>query len=276
MSFKPRQTRTKPPLEDVISELASFEFNLADAGEEEIATYRSQLAKLRKMTGAKMAKTATKEHDYDDAAVTAYIDRVLERGFNLVATELSDAPELIDAQNLRRWCDLIAERVELSPFGSKTFKIRPLRLLRSNISKAKTLLELRRATAQMIGPLGLYRELCAEQEQQEAASRETMKEIESLLLEIEAKDKLLAERKRVIDEILAVYSEDDSEMALLRNIENAKKQHKLSDTEAAGWFGLNRRQLQRLREKLAPFGGQEERLLLPESQAGEDSLLAFA
>lgn len=276
MSFTPRQTRTKPPLEDLISDFASFEFNLADAGEEDIAAYRNQLAKLRKMTGAKMAKTATKEHDYDDAVVTAYIDEVLENCFSLVATELSDAPELIDAQNLKRWADLITERVELSPFGSKTFKIHPLRRLRSNISKAKTLLALRQAAVLMIGPLELYRERCAEQEQQEASSRETMKEIESLFREIEARDMLLAERKRVIDEILAVYSEDDSELALLQNIESAKKQHKLSDTEAAGWFGLNRRQLQRLREKLIPFGDEEATLLVQDVSEPEGSPLALA
>jgi len=269
MPFKPRNTRPELPLDDVVSALASNDTKPKELGPEELETYRRQLSALKKMVGVKMAETATKEHNYDEAVLTAYIDKVLEDGFNLIETELSDSPELIEAQRLKRWADLIAERVELSPFGSRKFKVHPLRLLRSNIAKARTLHDLRQAVAQMIGPLELYREYCALQEELAADNKETMKYVESLLIEIEQKDKLLGERKRVINEILAVYSEDDSEIALLRNIENAKRQHKLSDTEAAAWLGLNRRKLQSLREKLVPVEDEEDSLLVLDIEAME-------
>lgn len=262
MAFTPLTTRPELPLDDVMAALVSDETNPKELDPEELETYRRQLSALKRIVGSKMADTATKEHQYDEAFVTDYIDAVLANGFNLVETSLSDEPKLIDAQPLRRWTDLIAERVELSPFGRKKFKAPPLRVLRSNIARAKTLHDLRQSVRQMIGPLELYREHRTQQEQQAADSRETMNYIGSLLLEIEVNEKLLLERKRVLDEILAVYSEDDSDLAVLRNIESAKRQHKLSDTEAAKWFGVSRRKLQTLREKLVPLADQEDTLLV--------------
>jgi hypothetical protein len=276
VTFKPRVTRPELPLEDVIAALASSDINPKELAPEELDTYRRQLTAVTKMVGAKMAETSTKEHSYDNDVVTAYIDKVLEDGFNLVATELSTEPELIEAQRLKRWAGLIAERVELSPFGSREFKIYSLRLLRSNIAKVKTLHDLRRAVVLMIEPLRLYRQHRALLDQLDADSIETMKYISSLLVDIEQKDKVLADRKRVIDEILAVYSEDDGDIALLRNIESAKTQHRLSDTEAAGWFGCTRRRLQSLREKLISSAPQEESLLMLEQDSNGGDLQGTA
>ena len=272
MAFKPLNTRPELPLDDVIFALSSTDITPKELNPEELQAYQRQLSRVSTMIAARMAETSTKEHNYDDDLVTAYIDKVLEDGFSLKETELSSTPELMEAQRLKRWRGLIAERVELSPFSAKKFKVHSLRLLRSNIAKAKTLLDLRQAVAQMIGPLELYREHCAEREQLAADSRETMKYIESLLVQIEHKDKLLAERKRVIDEIFAVYSEDDNDIALLGNIENAKKQHNMSDTQAAALFGVSRRRLQTLREKLVAVD-DEELLVLDEESSREDSLL---
>lgn len=114
MTFKPRHTRPEFPLDDVIAALVNNGTNPKDLSAEELQTYRRQLSAVGKMVGAKMADTATKQHEYDEALVTSYIDLVLENGSRLVETPLSAKPELIDAQRLKRWADLIPERVELS------------------------------------------------------------------------------------------------------------------------------------------------------------------
>jgi hypothetical protein len=254
MSFKPKQPELSP-LETVAYDLTNITVNPKDMDGADLEKYRLQLANIKKLVGIKMAETATKEHNYDVDAITAYIDDILEDGYNLQATELSDYPEFVDAQKLKRWDTLIAERVEASMFGAKQFKIHSLRLLRSNIASAKTLHDLRQAVTLMISPLELYRDHCVLVQRTSAKqvaidNKETDQYIDDLLNEIEAKDKLLAERKRVLDEILTVYNEQDEELLLLSNIESAKKEHNLSDTEAAKVFGCSRKKLLAMRERI--------------------------
>lgn len=254
MSFTPKQP-VLSPIDTILYNLSNDGTDPKQLSQAELEAYRLSLAAIKKAVGAKMAETSTKEHNYDDDEVKEYIDGILEDGFNLQATELSDEPKFVDAQRLKRWEDLIAERVEASPFGAKKFKIHSLRLLRSNIAKAKTLHELRQAVALMIDPLQLWNDHCVlvqktSRKQVAIDNKETDQYIDSLLIEIEEKDKLLVERKRVIDELYSVYSEDDSDIALLRNIENAKTEHNLSDTEAAKVFGCSRKKLLTLRDKI--------------------------
>jgi hypothetical protein len=254
MSFTPKQPE--------LSAIDTILYNLSNDGtdpkllsQEELAAYRLSLAAIKKAVGAKMAETSTKEHIYDIDEVTEYIDAILKDGFNLNETELSDYPEFIDAQKLTRWSDLIAERVEASMFGAKKFKVHSLRFLRTNIARSKTLHDLRQAVTMMIGPLQLWNDHCVlvqktSHKQVAIDNKETDQYIDSLLLEIEEKDKLLAQRKRVIDEIYSVYSESDSDIDTLRNIESAKKEHNLSDTQAAKMFGISRTKLTALRESI--------------------------
>lgn len=254
MSFTPKQPELST-LETILYQLSNDGTDPKSLTEEQLKAYRLDLAAIKKAVGVKMSETSAKDHIYDDADVSEYIDDVLEDGFNLVETELSDVPELIDAQHLKRWADMIAERVEASSFGSKKFKIHSLRFLRTNIARSKTLRELRQAVTMMISPLQLYRDHCVlvqktSAKQQALDNKETDQYIDSLLIEIEEKDKLLAQRKRVIDEICSVYSEGDSDIELLRNIESAKKEHNLSDTEAAKVFGCSRKKLLTLRNKI--------------------------
>ena len=254
MSFKPKQPELAP-LDVLVYDLSNDDTDVKNLSQEQLAAYRLNLLAIKKAVGAKMAETSTKEHIYDIEEVTEYIDSILEDGFNLQSTELSDEPQFVDAQRLTRWADLIAERVEASMFGAKQFKIHSLRLLRSKIAKAKTLHDLRQAVTVMIDPLQLWRDHCVlvqktSHKQVAIDNKETDQYIDDLLLEIEAKDKLLAERKRVIDEICSVYSEGDSDIELLRNIESAKKEHNLSDTQAAKAFGISRTKLTALRESI--------------------------
>ena len=254
MTFKPKQPELSA-MDAILYNLSNDSTDPKSLSQEELDAYRLSLAAIKKAVGVKMAETATKEHNYNIDEVTKYIDNILEDGFNLQATELSDEPKFVDAQKLKRWEDLIAERVELSPFGSKKFKIHSLRLLRSNIAKAKTLHDLRQAVLLMIDPLSLYRDQCVLMQKTSAKqvaidNKETDLYIDSLLLEIEQKDKLLAERKRVIDSIVSVYSESDNDIDVLRNIENAKAEHNLSDTQAAKMFGISRTKLTALRKSI--------------------------
>lgn len=252
MSYTPKQPELSP-LETVLHQLSNDGTDPKSLTEEQLKAYRLDLAAIKKAVGAKMAETSTKEHIYDIEEVTEYIDSILEDGFNLIETELSDYPEFIDAQKLTRWSDLIAERVAASPFGAKKFKIHSLRFLRANIARSKTMHELRQAVRMMIGPLQLWNDHCVlvqktSRKQVAIDNKETDQYIDSLLIEIEEKDKLLAQRKRVIDEICSVYSEGDSDIELLRNIESAKKEHNLSDTQAAKMFGISRTKLNALRK----------------------------
>lgn len=254
MSFKPKQPELAP-LDTILYYLSNDGTEVKNLSQEQLAAYRLNLLAIKKAVGAKMAETSTKEHIYDLKEVTEYIDSILEDGFNLIETELSDYPAFIDAQRLTRWSDLIAERVAASLFGAKQFKIHSLRLLRSNIARSKTMHELRQAVTMMIDPLQLWNDHCllvqkTSRKQVAIDNKETDQYIDSLLIEIEEKDKLLAQRKRVIDEICSVYSESDSDFDTLRNIESAKKEHNLSDTQAAKMFGISRTKLTALRESI--------------------------
>jgi hypothetical protein len=144
MSFTPKQPELSP-LETILYQLSNDGTDPKSLTKEQLKAYRLDLAAIKKAVGAKMAETSTKDHSYDDDEVTEYIDSILEDGFNLIETELSDYPEFIYAQKLTRWSDLIAERVEASLFGAKKFKIHSLRFLRTNIARSKTLHELRQA-----------------------------------------------------------------------------------------------------------------------------------
>lgn len=254
MSFKPKQPELAP-LDVILYDISNDVTDVKNLSQEQLAAYRLNLLAIKKAVGAKMAETSTREHIYDIDEVTEYIDTILEDGYNLQATELSDEPQFVDAQRLTRWADLIAERVEASMFGAKQFKIYSLRLLRSKIAKAKTLHDLRQAVTLMIDPLQLWRDHCVLVQKTSAKqvaidNEETDQYIDDLLLEIEAKDKLLAERKRVLDEILTVYNEQDEDLLLLSNIESAKKEHNLSDEQAGKLFGRSRKQVRLLRERV--------------------------
>lgn len=253
--FQPNNTPTQTPVDCLVKELNNLCVDVTTLGEEELKAYRLQLAKIKTIAGGLMAETATNEHNYDDDEVKEYIDAILEDGFNLQATELSDEPKFVDAQRLKRWKDLIAERVEASSFGAKKFKIHSLRLLRSNIAKAKTLHELRQAIALMIDPLQLWNDHCVlvqktSHKQVAIDNKDTDQYTDSLLIEIEEKNKILKERKRVIDELVGCYEDVDQDVQTLKLCEEAKKQHNLSDEEAAKVGGISRKKLLRLRKDI--------------------------
>ena len=255
MSFKPSKIPVRSTQSEIFYLLEKEFKGLNKSDADEVLAGRRFLSKLIKDAATKMAETSTKKYKYDDNEVEAYIDCILNNGFNLQETHLSDFSDFEDAQKLKRWSDLIKERVEASEFSAQKWKAKLLRLLRSAIAQAKTLHELRQAVNRMIGPLQLWREYQAlleatSPEQLALENEAAMKELETVLLESESHRKLADERGRVINELLSFYSEDDSDIALLRNCETAKKEHDLSDQQAAQMFGISRTKLLKLRTEI--------------------------
>lgn len=255
MSFKPSEMPVRSPRSEILFQLESDSIKPGTSDPDDLLAYRRFLSNLVKAAAAKMAETSTKVHDYDDDEVETYIDRILENGFNLEETNLSNVSDFEEAQKLKRWSDLIGERVEVSEFGAKNFKAKPLRTLRSAIAQAKTLHELRQAVNGMIGPLQLWRDYqtlleATSPKQVALENKEAMKYTESVLLELEKMTALAEERGRLLSELVTCYSEDDSDIALLRNCEMAKKEHCLSDQQAAQMFGISRTKLLKLRTEI--------------------------
>ena len=243
-------------IDGLLIQLNSINCSPDNLSSSELKARRLSLVRLNKQVKEKLAETSTKDRiNYDVTEIENYIEKILSDGFDLKKTEPSDNEEFIDAQKLKFWSKLISERVEASEFGSKKFKIDSLRLQRSAIASAKTLHALRQAVKHMISPLQLYREYSelvqATSPKQLIEDHEaTMTELEGILLELEAEKKISLERKRIIDSMLSVYQEHDEEIVLLRNCESAKKEHNLSDAQAADMFGISRKKLLGLRKDI--------------------------
>ena len=255
MSFTPSEMRVRSPRSEIFRLIEEDFKSVNKLDADEVSAGRRFLSNLLKDAATKMAESSSKVHEYDEVEVEACIDRILENGFKLEETTLSDVADFEEAQKLKRWSDLIGERVEDSEFGAAKWKAKPLRFLRSAIAQAKTLHELRQAVNGMIGPLQLWRDHQALLETTDAKqvaleNKEAMKYTESLLLELEDKTALAEERGRVINEMLTFYSEADGDIALLRNCESAKKEHNLSDQQAAQLFGISRTKLLKLRTQI--------------------------
>lgn len=233
--FTPTDTRTHTPLDGLVQAFDAFSVDVTTLDEEELKLYRLQLAKIKTLAGGLMAETSTKQHHYNTEALKEYINKILLDGYNLKATELSASPAFRDAQKLKRFAPIITECVESSPFG-KTFSVAHLQGLCKNIAASKTLHDLRQAVKLIIEPLKFYRE-----------QEETSELIAYLTSENDAIQKIADERKRVIDELVGCYDDQLKDIETLKLCEAAKKQHNLSDEEAAKVGGISRKKLLRLR-----------------------------
>lgn len=225
---------------------------LAKVGEmspEELSSHRLNILDVQSHLKSKLAETATqKQGSYDEEAIRAYISQILINGFNLQATTLCEEADFRDAQKLKYFKALIREVVESGPFGEKQFKIHELRLQRSAIAQSKTLHELRQNVRLMIGPLTLYRELKEFKEIAEQGDKAGMAELSALIEEIEEKDSVVAEQKRILSHIMPLYEPDSEKVELLQQIEDFKAKCSCSDKIAATVFGTSDRTIRRLRK----------------------------
>lgn len=229
-------THTTAIVDSLVQELNSLCVDVTTLDEEELKTYRLQLAKIKTLAGGLMAETSTKEHHYNTDEVKEYINQILIDGYNLKPTELSTNPKFKDAQKLKRFTTIIAECVEASPFSAKNFTVAHLQGLRKNIAASKTLHELRQAVKLMIEPLIYFL-----QQQDESDL------IEELTNEVDSLTQIAEERKRVIDELVGCYDSDCQDIETLKLCEAAKKRHNLSDEQAAKVGGISRKKLLKLR-----------------------------
>lgn len=225
--------------------------------EENIAEYRKFMLKVQSTAIEGVAKTGRKEHNYDTNEISAYIDLVLQRAFDLIETNPGDVPKLKDAQTIKRYRSLIKERVKLSPFGEANFHIKELSVQRRNIENSASLHELRQNVKAMIPVLKLYLDYCDSRNDNEEVMKYTAEwvpaqEHDAVLCELEIERKLSADRKRVIEEIIDGLYLPSSEMTgeeLLKAVDDFKIKHQCSDEEAAKVFGTSRSKITRLRKE---------------------------
>ena len=231
-----------------LEELTKYGINGMSDGE--VKEHRKAILAISKQCQKALAQTSQKEHKYDDALVVAYIQEILDRGFNLEETKLAYNKSFIEAQKLTRFKPLIKGCVQNSKFSYDSFKIKDLLHQRNNIEQSSTLHELRQNVKAMIGPLRMYRESIKEPEpiQYELTTEE------QLIIEVEQLRQELAEKNRIIAEITKLYDQPlielKSKEETIKAIADFKQQHNCNDEEACKVFKISRATLKRMRSEV--------------------------
>lgn len=223
--------------------------------EDVLSEYRKTLSKVQGTAKDGLSKTSRKELNFDEKEIIQYIDWVLQRGYELIETNPNDVPRLNDAQTIKRYRKFIKERVQVSSFGEDKFKIVALSVQRKSIENSANLHQLRQNIKAMIPVLKLYHEYialrgCYDEIMAYTTTWIPAQDHDAVLLELEAEQKLSAERKRVIDEMIDGLYLPASEMTdeeLLKAVDDFKVKHQCSDEEAAKVFSTNRTKITRLR-----------------------------
>lgn len=225
--------------------------------EEVLVQHRKDMSKVQSKAQEGLSKTARKELNFDDQEIRDYIDWVLQRGFELVATNPGDAPKMNDAQTVRRYRTLINERVKVSPFGEDRFKIAALRVQRKSIEESATLHELRQNIKAMIPVLNLYREYEALRADYNKIMDYTdewvsVQEHDEVLRELELVQELSDEYRRALYELTDGFYQPTDKMSdeeLLQSVDAFKVIYQCSDDEAAKFYSTSRSKISRLRAK---------------------------
>lgn len=259
MMYGVKECEKVESIQEVLTSLVSVvsRAECSEMPEDVLSEYRKALSKVQGTAKKGLSKTSRKDLNFDEKEISNYIDFVLQRGFSLVETNPVDAPKLNDAQNIKRYGDLIKERVQASAFCEDQFNIGALSVQRRDIEASKSLHDLRQSIKAMIPVLRLYREY----EVLRADSKKNMdytnnwvsvQEHDQVLLELEAVQKLSDTRKYTIDAIIdGLYqpAADMSDEELLQAVDAFKAMHQCSDDEAAKFYGTNRTKISRLRSK---------------------------
>lgn len=230
------------------------ETDVSGMSEEERKAYQKSLASMGKAVSDAMAKTSQKEHNYDMEKLSEYVQHILTEAWECRVVPLSAWDDFKDAQKLKRFAKIIKYCVEHSKFDGTFLKEFPvLAVQRSDIMHAKNLQELRTAVRAMVGPLRMAREWKEYRDGFNYYIVNTIEidEYETVLAELEETKAQLREVRRVNNEILALFepSEELQGKALLEAIENFKKEHNCTDTEACKPFNVSRTTLHRLRKE---------------------------
>lgn len=235
-------------LQAVLNTLDKIEIEASDTDSQVLKVIRIQLQTAKKQIGKLMSDTSTKDiqailDTYEEGEIEEYIDCIIEGAWLADATKAKFIAEHEDIQQLRIFGDYIKKAVEASPFGLRKFKIKHLQPIRTKLAASKTIHELRQWCKMMAAQLEYYRAT-------EEALQEKTELIDWLTSETERMYKITEEAYRVASTIVPYYDAGMNDIALLKNIENAKKANNLSDTEAAKLFGVSRTKLLALRKEI--------------------------
>ncbi len=235
-------------LQAVLTTLDKIEIEASDTDNRVLKIIRIQLQTAKKQIGKLMSDTSTKDiqailDTYEEGEIEEYIDSIIEGAWLADATKAKFIAEHEDIQQLRIFGDYIKKAVEASPFGLRKFKIKHLQPIRTKLAASKTIHELRQWCKTMAAQLEYYRTVSEE-------LQDKTEMIEWLTSETERMYKITEEAYRVTSTIVPYYDAGMNDIALLKNIENAKKANNLSDTEAAKLFGVSRTKLLALRKEI--------------------------
>lgn len=235
-------------LQEVLNSLDMVDIDSKDTDSHVLKVLRIKLQTAKQKIGKLMADTSTKDYnqilaEFEDGEIEEYITDILESTWEADASKARSFYDYEDIQNLRCLGDKIKTALEASPFGIKNFKIKHLQSLRTKLAASKTIHELRQNCKIMAAQLEYYRA-------SEAAIEELTETTKWLSKEIENLHSVAEEAYRVVNGVVPFYDASMDDIALLKNIESAKRNNKLSDTEAAKLFGVSRTKLLTLRKDI--------------------------
>ena len=235
-------------LQEVLNSLDMVDIDSKDTDSHILKVLRIKLQTAKQKIGKLMADTSTKDYnqilaEFEDGEIEEYITDILESTWEADASKARSFYDYEDIQNLRCLGDKIKTALEASPFGIKNFKIKHLQSLRTKLAASKTIHELRQNCKIMAAQLEYYRASEAAIEELTETNKWMSKEIENL-------HSVAEEAYRVVNGVVPFYDASMDDIALLKNIESAKRNNNLSDTEAAKLFGVSRTKLLTLRKDI--------------------------
>jgi len=236
------QYKEYPLFEQIQKDFPSVE--LSTLSEVELRNYQLDLVKTQAFIQQQLKETAKPKPQVDDVDVVEYINKILQDGFKLQKTALSSNSKMRDAQKVKVYGGLIKSCVQNSAFSEKTFKVKGLHKQRNNIGNAKTLHELRQAVDDMIPVLEVIRELTAAPEDSNM-DFSTM-EIDYLIQENDRLTEVVADKERVISEVLGLYNDDS--ITFPNKVTQTMQLHSCSEVQACKILGIGRTTLHRAKQ----------------------------
>lgn len=206
--------------------------------------YQIELGKTQAILKQCFAATSKPKPVIDDVVVVDYINKILSDGFNLQSTAKSANRVMLDVQHVKSYKALIKSCVQNSAFSEQSFKVKGLHKQRNNIENAKTLHELRQAIDDMIPVLAVIRELTAIPEDSNM-DFSTM-EIDYLIQENARLTEVVADKERVISEVLGLYNDDS--IMLPKKVTQTMELHSCSEVKACSILGISRTSLNRAKQ----------------------------
>lgn len=235
-------------LQEVLDTLDRVNINANTSSNYVLEVIRAQLQTAKKQIGKLMSNTSRKNYQdivdtYEGGEIGEYITCIIQGAWTADSSKAAFIPEFEDIQNLRCFSEQIKEAVEASPFGIKNFKIKHLQSIRTKLASSKTIHELRQWCKMMAAQLEYFRDTQAQVTDLEYSCKWLTKEVSDMY-------KVTKEDYRVANRIVPCYEVGFGDIDLLKNIENAKSFHKLSDAEVSKMFGISRTKLIALRESI--------------------------